>query len=170
MNVCLQPALPINLSLKRYKKEFGTFSQSLDILFSKKVSKTVNSVVFVTNDIAVPQGLSFASITGTAEVLIGPILGGPFWKHPVFIYVFISLSRLICIYVCIHIYIYIHIPLGRFPVHIGHTPRGSYSRKGVLLPSRCLLESPFLEPLLRTLLRTLLPIKTHCKTPSDNPS
>ena len=47
---------------------------------------------------------------------------------------------------------------------LGHTPRGSYSRKGVLLPSRCLLESPFLEPffplkptarhLLRTLLRT----------------
>ena len=46
----------------------------------------------------------------------------------------------------------------------------SYSRKGVLLPSRCLLESPFLEPLLRTLLRTLLLIKTHCKTPSENPS
>ena len=53
---------------------------------------------------------------------------------------------------------------------IGHTPTGSYSRKGVLLPSRCLLESPFLEPLLRTLLRTLLPIKSHCKTPSKNPS
>ena len=44
------------------------------------------------------------------------------------------------------------------------------SQKGVLLPSRCLLESPFLEPLLRTLLRTLLPIQTHCKTPSKNPS
>ena len=43
---------------------------------------------------------------------------------------------------------------------IGRTPRGSYSRKGVFLPSRCLLESPFLEPLLRTLLRTLLAIKT----------
>ena len=56
------------------------------------------------------------------------------------------------------------------PPRTGHTPRGSYSRKGVLLPSRCLLESPFLEPLLRTLLRTLLPIKTHCKTPSKNPS
>ena len=39
--------------------------------------------------------------------------------------------------------------------------------KGVLLPSRCLLESPFLEPLLRTLLRTT---KTHCKTASKNPS
>ena len=38
---------------------------------------------------------------------------------------------------------------------LGHMPTGSYSRKGVLLPSRCLLESPFLEPLLRT----LLPIK-----------
>ena len=50
------------------------------------------------------------------------------------------------------------------PFCLGHTPTGSYSRKGVLLPSRCLLESPFLEPLLRTLLRTLLPIKTHCKT------
>ena len=57
--------------------------------------------------------------------------------------------------------------LGQKP---GHTPRGSYSRKGVLLPSRRLLESPFLEPLLRTLLRTLAPIKTHCKTPSKNPS
>ena len=55
-------------------------------------------------------------------------------------------------------------------ISLGHTPTGSYSRKGVLLPSRCLLESPFLEPLLRTLLRTLLPIKTHCKTPSKNPS
>ena len=46
---------------------------------------------------------------------------------------------------------------------------GSYSRKDVLLPSRCLLESPFLEPLLRSLLRTLPRIKTHCKTPSKNP-
>ena len=46
------------------------------------------------------------------------------------------------------------------PDLLGHTPRGSYSRKGVLLPSRRLLESPFLEPLLRTLLRTLLPIKS----------
>ena len=53
---------------------------------------------------------------------------------------------------------------------VGHTPMGSYTRKGVLLPSRCLLESPFLEPLLRTLLRTLLPTKTHSKTPSKNPS
>ena len=50
------------------------------------------------------------------------------------------------------------------------TPTGLYSRKGVLLPSRCLLKSPFLEPLLRTLLRTLLSIKIHCKTPSKNPS
>ena len=49
---------------------------------------------------------------------------------------------------------------------IGRTPRGSYSRKGVFLPSRCLLESLFLEPLLRT----LPPRKTHCKTPSKNPS
>ena len=39
-------------------------------------------------------------------------------------------------------------------VEIGRTPRGSHSRKGVFLPARCLLESPFLEPLLRTLLRT----------------
>ena len=38
-----------------------------------------------------------------------------------------------------------------------HTPTGSYSRKGVLLPSGCLLESSFLEALLRTLLRSLLP-------------
>ena len=38
---------------------------------------------------------------------------------------------------------------------------GSYSRKGVFLPSKCLVESPFLEPLLRTFLRTLLPSKTH---------
>ena len=51
-------------------------------------------------------------------------------------------------------------------VFLGRTPRGSYSRKGVFLPSRCLLKGPFLEPLLRT----LLPIKTHCKTPSKNPS
>ena len=36
--------------------------------------------------------------------------------------------------------------------------------------SRCLHESPFLEPLLTTLLRTLLPIKAHCKTASKNPS
>ena len=56
------------------------------------------------------------------------------------------------------------------PKDLGHTPKGSYSRKGVLLPSRCLLESPFLEPLLRTLLRTLLPMVFHCKTPSKNPS
>ena len=62
-------------------------------------------------------------------------------------------------------------PLLSFhPPLLGHTPTGSCSRKGVLLPSRCLLESPFLEPLLRTLLRTLLPTKTHCKTPSKNPS
>ena len=53
---------------------------------------------------------------------------------------------------------------------VGRTPRGSYSRKGVFLPSRCLLENPFLEPLLRTLLRTLLPSKAHRKTPSKNPS
>ena len=39
---------------------------------------------------------------------------------------------------------------------VGHTPTGSYSRKGVLLPSRCLLESPFLE--------------TPSKNPSQNPS
>ena len=38
-------------------------------------------------------------------------------------------------------------------------PKGSYARKGVFLPSRCLLESPFLEPLLRILLRTLSPMK-----------
>ena len=55
-------------------------------------------------------------------------------------------------------------------IQLGRTPRGSYSRKGVFLPSRCLLASPFLKPLLRTLLRTLLPIKTHCKAPSTNPS
>ena len=42
--------------------------------------------------------------------------------------------------------------------------------RGVLLPSKCLLESPFLEPLLRHLLRTLPPCKAHCKTPSENPS
>ena len=45
------------------------------------------------------------------------------------------------------------------------------SKKGVgRTPSRCLLDSPFLEPLLRTLLRTLSPSKTLCKTPSKNPS
>ena len=43
-------------------------------------------------------------------------------------------------------------------------------KRRVFLPSKCLLESPFLEPLLRTLLRTLPPSKTHCKTPSKNPS
>ena len=33
---------------------------------------------------------------------------------------------------------------GGFHAHrIGHAPRGSYSRKGVLLPSKCFLESPF---------------------------
>ena len=52
---------------------------------------------------------------------------------------------------------------------VGRTRRGSYSWKGVFLPSRCLLESPFLEPLRRTLLRTLPPSKAHCKTPSKNP-
>ena len=35
--------------------------------------------------------------------------------------------------------------------HVGRPPRGSYSRKGVFLLSRCLLVSPFLEHLLRTL-------------------
>ena len=54
--------------------------------------------------------------------------------------------------------------------NFGRTPTGSYSRKGVILPSSCLLESPFLEPLLRTLLRTLPSCKTHCTTPSKNPS
>ena len=49
---------------------------------------------------------------------------------------------------------------------LGCTPWGSYSQKGVLLPSKCLPESPFLETLLRTLLRTLPPSKPHCKTPS----
>ena len=42
--------------------------------------------------------------------------------------------------------------------------------KGVFLPSKCLLESPFLEPVLRTLLRTLSNYKVYCKTPSKNPS
>ena len=49
----------------------------------------------------------------------------------------------------------------------GHMQRGSCSckaAKGVFLPSKCLLESPFLEPLLRTLLRTL-PINLHCVPP-----
>ena len=43
----------------------------------------------------------------------------------------------------------------------GHTRRGSYSRKGVFLPSKGLLESPFLEPLLRAVLRTHPPSKAH---------
>ena len=47
---------------------------------------------------------------------------------------------------------------GVSPPLIGHTQKGSYSRKGVFLPSRCLLERLFLEPLLRTLLKTLLPL------------
>ena len=49
---------------------------------------------------------------------------------------------------------------------------GSYSRKGVFLPSRCLLEGPFLEPLLRTLLRTPPPSNSMKKfqRPSKNPS
>ena len=44
---------------------------------------------------------------------------------------------------------------------LGCMRRGSYSRKGMFVPSKCLLESPFSEPLLRTLLRTLqnLPFK-----------
>ena len=40
---------------------------------------------------------------------------------------------------------------------IWRTPRGPYSRKGVFPPSRCLLESPFLETLPRIPIRTLLP-------------
>ena len=55
-------------------------------------------------------------------------------------------------------------------VFLERTPTGSYSRKACFCPSRCLLESPFLEPLLRTLLRTLPPSKNHGKTPSKNPS
>ena len=52
--------------------------------------------------------------------------------------------------------------LGPDP-HLGaldclNTRRGSYSWKGVFLPSQRLLEGPFLESLLRTLLRTL-PLK-----------
>ena len=43
------------------------------------------------------------------------------------------------------------------------TRRASYLRKGVVLPSKCLLESPFLRLLRRTLLRTLLPSKTHAR-------
>ena len=39
---------------------------------------------------------------------------------------------------------------------IGHTPMGSYSRNGVLLPSRCLLQKPLL--------------RTPSKNPSQNPS
>ena len=48
----------------------------------------------------------------------------------------------------------------------------TYSGKGVFLPSKGLLESPFLEPLPRTLLRTLPPSKPHSKTESlsKNPS
>ena len=53
----------------------------------------------------------------------------------------------------------------------GSTRRGAYAWKGMFLPSKCLLEGPFLEPLPRTLLRTLLralfPSKTHHKTPSN---
>ena len=51
-----------------------------------------------------------------------------------------------------------------------HTQRGSYSRKGMVLPSKCLFKSPFVEPLLRILLGTLPPSKTYCKTPSKSPS
>ena len=56
--------------------------------------------------------------------------------------------------------------------NFGRGTRGGRTlRRGVFLPSRCLLDSPFLEPILSTLLGTLLPeIKTHCKKPSKNPS
>ena len=51
------------------------------------------------------------------------------------------------------------------------TRRGSYSGQGVFLPSKCLHESPFLEPLLRTpLSEPVLPLKPHSKAPSKNPS
>ena len=42
-----------------------------------------------------------------------------------------------------------HFLVGCPGFFLGRTPRGSYSQKGIFLPSRCLLESPFLEPLLR---------------------
>ena len=57
-----------------------------------------------------------------------------------------------------------HRPSGPECTKIGYTARGLYSRKGVLLPSRCLLERPFLEPLLRT------PSKNPSQNPSQNPS
>ena len=53
---------------------------------------------------------------------------------------------------------------------MGAREGGRTLRRGVFLPSMCLLDSPFLEPLLRTLLRTLSPFKSHCETPSKNPS
>ena len=36
--------------------------------------------------------------------------------------------------------------LGSWKSLLGRTRRGSYSRKGVFLPSECLLETPYLEP------------------------
>ena len=45
----------------------------------------------------------------------------------------------------------------------------SHSRKGVFLPSKCLLERSLLEPLPRTLLRTPPRSNTNWRTPSKNP-
>ena len=56
-------------------------------------------------------------------------------------------------------------PPFSFRVSRAHA-KGLCSRKGVILPFECFLESPFLQPLLRTLLRTLIPSKTLCKIPS----
>ena len=62
------------------------------------------------------------------------------------------------------------LPSHPFAFFLGAHEGGRALEKGVFLPSKRLVESPFLEPLLRTLLRTPPPSKTHCKTPSENPS